>query len=400
MKKKIVFMCNSVTLAHPVRVTLLANMLPPEKYDVIIYRSTDYGPILPYTPLSIHPIKSINTQDFINRLFNVEPVFDTDTVRIHAEEDYQVLDTEKPDLVIGDFRLTLQVTARQRSVPYLNLTGAIWDPLFGLKFESPPARRLNFLPDRVKAWVMNNLPRVAFSTMNQPLNLFRKQNGMVPYNNDPRPLYTDADYNAYCDLPVLFNPPSLDPTRQFIGPVLWAPDMPAPDLSSLRANGKYTVYINLGSSGNNSILEPLCAKLAEDDINLVVATGRESTPTSLIDRADTIVMPYLASDKISSQVDAVICNGGMPTACTALLNNAYCVGVVSNLDQIMGMRLIEEKGAGRRFRNRPFDIDAIVSTIKSRPKLSPDIFQTLTDNYNKNHPDILFPQWIDQILSE
>lgn len=246
---------------------------------------------------------------------------------------------------------------------------------------------------------MNHVESVAFGTMYRPLNQFRIQNGMSPFKKEPKPYYSDADYNAFCDLPFFFNGPHPDTTRQFIGPVLWAPDMPAPDLSSLRQNGKYTVYINLGSSGDTNILDPLCVRLAGDDINLIVATGKSSTPPSLLNRPNTIVMPYLASDKISAQVDAVMCNGGMPTACTALLNNAYCIGVVSNLDQIMGMSLIEKKGAGRCFRNRPLDIDAIVSTVRTRPKLNPNIFQRLTKDYQYNRPDILFPKFIDKILS-
>ncbi len=399
MKKKIVFICNSVTLAHPVRVTLLANMLDPEKYDIVIYRGKAYESILPHTTISVHPALSMNTKDFLECLSDIKSPFDKETIKLFAEEELKILEIEKPDLVIGDFRYTLQVTARQRSVPYLNLTNAVWDPLFALKLEPPPTRRFTFLPDYIKAWLMNHMPKIAFLKVNHAFNTFLKQNGFLPYKSDPRLIFSNADYNAYCDLSAFFPPNLLDHRHCFIGPILWSPNMPAPDLSTLRANGKYTVYINLGSSGDANILEPLCAKLSDDDINLIVATGTSPAPPALLNRPNTIVMPYLASDKISSQVDAVICNGGMPTACTALLNNAYCVGVVSNLDQMMGMRQIERKGAGRCFRSRPYDINGIVSTIKARPTLSPDLFKELTNNYNQNRPEIIFPKFIDQILS-
>lgn len=400
MKKKIVFICNSVSLAHPVRVTLLANMLDPEKYEVVIYRSKDYDNILPATKIPVYPAHSIPTDIFTDRLLNVQPIFDTETIRCYAEEDLRIIDHEKPDLIIGDFRLTLQVTARQRHVPYMNLTGAVWDPLFHIFFESPPVNQAKFLPNWLKGLFMNYAPRLAFSGMNRPLNIFREQNGFRPFTNDPRYLYTDADYNVYCDLPVFFPQLISNVTRRFIGPVLWAPNMPDPDLKSLKNNGKYTVYINLGSSGNPYLLERLCTRLAPEDINLIVATGRALTPMVLINRPNTIVMPYLASDKMSAQADVVICNGGMPTACTALVNGAYCMGMISNLDQIMGMRLIEKSGAGACFRNQESDIPRIVDAIRNRPYLSKDCHEKIVQNYILYNPENIFPAWICEILAD
>ena len=46
----------------------------------------------------------------------------------YVEEDLRLIDSFRPDVVVGDFRVSLAISARKARIPYVNVTNAYWSP--------------------------------------------------------------------------------------------------------------------------------------------------------------------------------------------------------------------------------------------------------------------------------
>ena len=59
---------------------------------------------------------------FLDNLAKGRPVYDVNTLRSYVRADLALLEAVKPDLVVGDFRISLGVSARVAGIPYWTVT--------------------------------------------------------------------------------------------------------------------------------------------------------------------------------------------------------------------------------------------------------------------------------------
>src|SRR6185436_19095068 len=127
-RRRVLFLAESVTLAHPARAVTLAQFLDPALYEVRLVCDPRYLALFDELGFPIHPIRSIKSNVFHDRLANGEPLYTIADLTQYVQEDLRVMTEWKPDLVIGDFRLSLSVSARLAGVPYVTVTNAYWSP--------------------------------------------------------------------------------------------------------------------------------------------------------------------------------------------------------------------------------------------------------------------------------
>ncbi len=110
-----------------------------------------------------------------------------------------------------------------------------------------------------------------------PLNVIRLQYGFPPIGNNLKEVYCYGDYTVYPDVPELIPTHNLPHNHRDIGPVIWSPDLDLPTWWDELPEDRPLVYINLGSSGNAALLEPIVLALADLPVTIVAATaGRTS----------------------------------------------------------------------------------------------------------------------------
>ena len=63
----------------------------------------------------------------------------------YVEADRRLLDSWHPDLVVGDFRLTLAVSARLARIPYLPISSAHWVPTTRVSLPRPDLAPLRYI---------------------------------------------------------------------------------------------------------------------------------------------------------------------------------------------------------------------------------------------------------------
>lgn len=361
-RKKILFVAEAVTLAHVGRPLALASRLDPAQYEVHFACAAGYDFCFRDSSLQRHTIHSITSAQFLQALAAGQPVYDAATLAGYVEEDMRLLRTLQPDLVVGDFRLSLSVSARLAGVPYVALNNAYWSPYVRQHYTVPSLPLTRHLPITVANALFKAVRPLAFASHTIPLNKVRRQYGLPSLGWDLNQVYTDADYTLYADVPQLFEAHGMPASHAFIGPVLWSPPLPLPAWWDALPPELPIVYVTLGSSGQAALLPAVLQALASLPVTVLAATAGKVALPAL--PANVHAADFLPGEQASARAALVVCNGGSPTSHQALVAGVPVLGLCGNLDQFLNMAGIVAAGAGARLRADRFDPAALQQAVQ------------------------------------
>ncbi len=342
-RRRVLFVAEAVSLAHVARPVVLAQAVAAES-DVSVASAPAFDLCLRGTGFSPIAIDSIPPALFLERLAAGAPLYTQAELARYVEQDVDLLRREQPDVVVGDFRLSLSVSARIAGVPYMALCNAHWSPWSAHKrFPLPDISLTRMLGPTLATPIFQLAQPIAFRMHARPLNALRRKHGLSTFP-DVRYAYTDGDATLYADTPSLV-PVSADcpPNHHFIGPIVWSPDTPLPDWWQRIPEGALA-YVTLGSTGRVDLLPEVFRVLGAAGVNCMTATaGRSDIAT----RSEScFVADYLPGAQAAGRSDFVICNGGSATVYQALSQGRPVIGLCSNMDQFLTMSRVQEAGAG------------------------------------------------------
>lgn len=399
--RRVLFFAEAVTLAHVARPIVLANSLDPQRYEAIVACSPRYQRFLDSEPWQTVPLDSISSERFMAALASGSPVYDAQTLRHYVREDLTLIDRFKPDLVVGDFRLSLSVSCRLTGVPYATVTNVYWSPFMADQTLPVPVLPMTrFLPIAVAQTVFNLARPVAFAMHCRPLNRVRLENGLASLGNDLRRLYTDADHVLYADTPGMFETDPLPPTHRFLGPILWSPAVEVPVWWHSLPPDKPLVYATLGSSGGAAALLQVLDALRDLPVSVMASTAGRPVPAKYPSNA--YVSEYLPGIEAAARAKMVICNGGSPTSHQALAAGVPLLGVTSNLDQFLNMAAIVQAGLGIQLRADRLTTRAISDAVRhmlDRPGFTQSASAFAAD-HSSNRAGEQFLSWVSEILDD
>ena len=346
--RRILFIAEAVTLAHVARPLALARTLDPARYEVILACDPRYdrllGP-LPFKRLTIH---SIPGERFLRSLAGGGRLYDKETLAAYAKADLKVIEECRPDIIVGDFRLSLSVSARLARKPYLTVSNAYWSPYAKPDFTVPELPMLKFTGVRFGQCLFNAVRPLAFRYHALPLNWLRAQSGLASLGLNLGRVYTDADYTLYADIPELVSTYDMPDTHRFVGPTLWSPAGALPDWWPEVPADKPVVYVTLGSSGYGDLLPALLRDLAKAPVTVITASAGKASIRGVIGNA--YVADFLPGELAAQRAALVISNGGSQTCYQAFAHGKPVLGVPANLDQYLNMHYIQDAGAGLMIR--------------------------------------------------
>jgi UDP:flavonoid glycosyltransferase YjiC (YdhE family) len=348
-RKKILFVAEAVTLAHVGRPLALARTLERQRYDVHFACAPGYEPFFKDAQLRHWPLTSIASARFLAALAAGKPVYDARTLHQYVLDDVRLLQAVRPDVVIGDFRLSLSVSARLAEVPYVALANAYWSPYVHQHYQVPALPLSRVLPIELADWLFGLVRPLAFAMHCRPLNRVRRAYRMPSLGYDLRRIYTDADHVLYADVPEMFPAHDLPITHSYLGPVTWSPPTDPPSWWDALPGGRDLVYVTLGSSGQGALLPRVLQALAPLPLTVVAATAGTVEPGLLPDNVH--VASYLPGEQAAQRSRLVICNGGSPTSQQALAAGVPVLGIAGNLDQYLNMDGVVRAGAGMLLRS-------------------------------------------------
>lgn len=347
MRRKLLFVTENITLAQVVRLATLARGLSSDEYEVH-FACSDFDPLVfEGTAFQRWPLFTIDKEQGFKALAKGERMYDQKTLERYIADERRVLDQVKPDVVIGDFRLSLAVSAPVSGVHCASLINAYWSP-FAVREKWPvpdhPIVRLVGV-ERAEKYFPQALPKV-FGHFAAPLNAVRERHGLSPFETLSHQLCF-GDSVLYPDIPELCPLEGAPPSHHFLGAVQWSPPVAAPP--SLGADESLPlVYVTLGSSGDVAALPTVLAGLDGLPIRGVLATAGRAAP-----RVPTnfVVADFVPGELLAAQALFVVTNGGSSTGYQALAAGVPVLGIPSNLDQYLAMQAIERAGAGVTLRS-------------------------------------------------
>lgn len=362
------FFAEGATLAHVARPLMLAKELDATQFDVTLCRPEAFSKLTAGLPFPVLGLECQDAKIFAQKLAHGSPLYDFSTLCRYVDEDLSLIDQIKPDVVIGDFRLSLSVSARLRSIPYIAICDAYWSPERPLRPPLPVFKFTRYAPIHLAEFIFRRIAPFAFHLHALPLERLRKKFGQPSLGYDLRRCYTDADLRLFANFPALFPEVSAHKGADFIGPIAWSPDFDA-DLDYLSGNGPLT-YITMGSSGNPQIIESIVPILEQSGSRIVIATAGK--PLQLKPkRPTTQIFDYLPGSVVCQHANLVICNGGSPTTNQALSCGVPVLGIAQNMDQFLNMEAIVTFGAGlmiRADRAHPTQLRQAIKLLTGDPK--------------------------------
>lgn len=346
-RRRILFIAEAVTLAHVARAAALARTLDPDRYDVHVACDRRYLHLFENLPAMVHSIRSITGEQFQNRLRQGSPLYSSEELRAYVKQDLRLLADLNPDAVIGDFRLSLSVSARVAAIPYLTVTNAHWSPWARPHFVVPELAITDRFGPRLGQALFTLMRPFVFAQQASALNQVRKEYGLATVGYSLSRVFTEADHTLYADLPELV--PTFDRPRHhhYLGPVLWSPDG-TPSWWGDVPQDRPLAYVSLGTSGRPDLLSSVLWALHSLGMGTLVSTAGRRPTEQLPDNA--WIAPYLPGISAAGRADLVICNGGSATVYQAFAAGVPVLGIPNNLDQYLMMEYVRRYGAGESLR--------------------------------------------------
>jgi len=345
-RKRVLFFAEPATLAHVARPVVLAGGLDALRYDVSVATGPDFRHLVVEAGLQVRDLWCIGTRAYLAAVAAGRPVFPYEVLERYVEDDIRVIGEVQPDVVVGDFRLSLAVSARLANVPYLAISNAYWSPFAKARFEIPVHASTRLLGVAFPNWVFGLLRPIIFAQHSLPMHRLRRSHGLPSLGFDLRRVFTEADVTLFADVPQLV--PTLDPGSagryEYIGPITWAPKGKVPESLLDERDQRPLVYVSLGSSGDPALLHDVVAAVVALGCRAAVATA--GLASNEVFDGSVIVDQMLPGGEIAAMANLVICNGGSPSVHQALQQGTPVLGIPANLDQLLNMQFVVDAGGG------------------------------------------------------
>lgn len=346
---KILFIAEGVSVAHVARPALLARWAAEAGHEVHFACGRDFAWVARGEGLNPVGIETVRPEDFYSRLSCGKFFYTSGDISRYISAEIELISRIEPDLVVGDFRLTLPVSAWYAGVKCMSLANAYWSPAAGRRLTPPENGFFGLLPEPVRETLFAALRPLAFRMFAAPLDRARKQHGLRSFS-DFREHYTAGDYCAFMDLRSLVPLPTVPANQFYLGPVIWHPrGLPGPDLGAL-GNQRPLAYVTMGSSGDRNLLPEICRAALAAGCELVVSGVRRDGESELRAAVPglagrSVLGQFFSPGSVLARAALTICHGGNGTVYQSLEAGVPAVCLAANPDQFLMSEAVQRAGA-------------------------------------------------------
>ena len=386
-------------MAHFVRPLALADSLDSSRYDVHFYAPSRFSRYLKDKPFAIGELRTMPGERFLENTARGAPVFPADVIREYVEEDRKLIRGIAPDLVVGDMRLSLPISARLEGVLSAVMINAYWSPYTRRRSILPSLPLTRVVPPRLLRSVYKLAEPLAYAVHVGEMNRVRKEFGIPALPPDLRVMYTEGSYVLYPDIPEFIPARNLPANHRYVGICQWTPSTAKPDWwDRMSADPKPKVFVTLGSSGPLRAFPALLKALAKLPVTVLVATsGRPIAGLG----PDVYVADLLPFTETAGQASVVVSHGGSGGLYPAIAAGTPVLGIPSNADQQLSTAVLEENGAGLGVRVEEASEKRLLGALErllSEPQygLAAKRWAAIFDRYESG---VLFRKFVDEALS-
>ena len=394
--KRILFVAEAVTLAQVVRLVTLARSLDPARYEIHFASARFDDLIFRETRFVQHSIWSLSPAVIDARVARGQRLYGRRTLAAYVREERALLHAVRPDLVVGDLRLSLAISAPVDRVPYAALINAYWSPFAERKgFPLPEHPIVKLLGVALAERTFERALPFVFRHFARPLNQLRRRHGLVELGTLPEVL-TFGDHTLFPDTAALVPTRGLPAHQRYLGYVPWSPPVPLPEWWSRLDAKRPTVYVTLGSSGRVQRLPMVLDAAASLGCQVLLATAGRVRLGAL--PPHVFGADYLPGDLAARRAAVVISNGGSSTGYQALAQGRPVLGLPFNFDQYLASQAIARAGAGLVVRAGLADaknVAAALSRLLAEPSFTTRATDVAADLSRSNAP-AAFAAFVDR----
>jgi UDP:flavonoid glycosyltransferase YjiC (YdhE family) len=384
---RILFIGEAVSLAHVGRPAVLANLAKQAGYEVHFACGEAIASVARREGLDPIPLETIDPARFYGRLAKGKFFYTSDELEGYVRAEIALIDKIKPDLVVGDFRLTLDISTTVTGVPLVSLCNAHWLPTGQCQFNPPNTGLLGLLPKWLRNGLFSLVRPIAFRTFARQLDIVRRRYLLSP-KRDFREHYTAGKYCGYLDIPELFpatrgantvGSPNLPNGHFVLGPVAWSPHNPPPAEFARLGIDRPLAYVSLGSSGDTGVLPNVLRALIERGCDIALSGLKCEHYQQLCNQLPELTercvsAPMFDPAAILKRASVTVCHGGSGTVYQSLAAGVPLLCLPANPDQQLVTASVRSNGAAIEIA----PANATVANLSQalRPLLSGAIHQT------------------------
>jgi UDP:flavonoid glycosyltransferase YjiC (YdhE family) len=351
-------------LSHVSRTLGIAKVLRKMGFRVIFAGSGEYMKLPRAEEFEIMPLLTLSPERALkvvrgNRVNFYNYRWAKDCVK----EELKLFDKVKPDLVLNDFRLTLNTSCEVAHIPLTAIVNASMTNYYAIPDRCPDNFFLSKIINRrstdpITPFIKNFILR--FDA--RPLNRVRKQYGL-PIRNNMWDILR-GDFNLIADIPDYGPTKNLPDNYHYIGPLLWEPEMEPPAWLKSIDPKKPCIYFTMGSTGLPKFFQQAIDLFGNTDYQCIMTTAGMVQLNS--PPANFYICDYAPGSKIMQVADAVVCHGGNGTIYQALSCGVPIIGIPAMLEQQFNLDQVVALGAGiyvSEVKFKPENLQNAVKTI-------------------------------------
>lgn len=389
-------------MAHFVRPLALADSLAidqaTDQYDIYFYAPRRFSAYLRNKPFTVGELKHMPGEQFLANIGKGAPAFPPDVIRAYVKQDCEIIRRIKPDLVIGDMRPSLPVSARIEGTLCAVMMNAYWSPYARRRSIMPAIPLTRVVPPYLLGPLYRLTEPLAFAIHVRQMNRVRKEFGLAPLPLDLRVMYTEGDYVLYPDVPEFVPTYDRPKNHYYLGICQWTPPIPKPDWwQRMTDDPNPKAFIALGSSGALRVMPALLKALSKLSVSVVLSTSGRPIPAAAGERYCADLLPL---SETAARCQIVVSHGGSPGVYPAIAAGTPVLGIPSNADQQLSTAVLVESGAGLGVRVEEASGKRLLRTLEkllSEPqyKMAAQHWATVFDRYQSG---ALFRKFLEEAL--
>lgn len=270
----------------------------------------------------------------------------------------EMLDAERamlrrlqPDLVVTDFRPTLQISARLEDIPTASLLLGHWLQQYA-DFELPALKtdRLSvfmrgLVGERLTARFAPTVVRLASHYKTSAFRAAGRARGLDESGQEIWNLL-EGDVNLVADSPAWCPTRPLPPSYTWIGPFFWEPYASLPEEVATVGPSSAVVYVSFGSTGHPKLFQRVFEELSGDWCRVFLATCGQIDLRDFDVPSNFVLARFLPGSKVLEAADLIVYHGGAGTAHQAIRAGVPGISIATHWDQEYQGYAAERNGTG------------------------------------------------------
>jgi UDP:flavonoid glycosyltransferase YjiC (YdhE family) len=365
---RIVAMPDGNFLSHTSRVLEVALQLRSLGHDVTFAASGEYTRLATDKAFEVEPVDTLDPEHTLacSRSGRVN-WWDLPQLQQHVEADREIFRKLRPDLVLGDFRLSLATSAELEDIPYAVILNGSWTDYYTARVRAPEHLVVTrILGRRLTTWLLPSVKRHILQADARPFRKLRAQLGLEPRGN----MWDQwrGDITLIADTPEYAPTEDLPDSFHYIGPIVWEPDVAVPEWLDELDPERPVLYVTMGSTGNPKFFHDVVELFAGSDYQCMLTLAGLTSLPSVPD--NFFVCDYAPGSVLMQKADVAICQGGNGTIYQAMRAGVPLIGVPTMHDQEFNLDRVVELGVGLHLSElsfRPEHLQRAVETVLSTP---------------------------------